>query len=181
MLQIDTPRAVLITGPFGVGKSAVAAEIANILEGEVAYAAIDLDWLMWYDDGRSEGHSDATTAMLARNLAGVVANYREAGVLLFVLAGSVRAADELGALRAAVRMPMIVVRLQAPLAEIERRLATDVTTGRQDDLRRTREWIAAGEVTDFEDFVVENEGPIRDVARSIIALLVRKPDDRRTT
>jgi hypothetical protein len=56
-----------------------------------------------------------------------------------------------------------------------------VTTGRQDDLRRTREWIAAGEVTDFEDFVVENEGPIRDVARSIIALLVRKPDGRRTT
>ena len=111
MLETDAPCAILITGPFGVGKSAVTVEIANLLEGEVAYAAIDLDWLMWYDDRRSEGHSDATTDMLARNLAGVVANYREAGVRLFVLAGSVRAADELRALRAAVRMPMIVVRL----------------------------------------------------------------------
>jgi hypothetical protein len=171
VLESDTLRAVLLTGPFGVGKSAVAAEIADVLGGHVAYAAIDLDWLMWYDDGHSAAHSDATTEMLARNLGAVVANYREAGVRLFILAGSVRAADEYRALRAAVGMPVIVVRLHAPLAEIEARLASDVTTGRQDDLRRTRNWIAAGEKSDFEDFAIENVGPIRAVARRVIDLV----------
>jgi adenylylsulfate kinase-like enzyme len=41
-------EAVLITGPFGTGKSSVAIEIADILEKRgVRYAVIDLDWLCW--------------------------------------------------------------------------------------------------------------------------------------
>lgn len=168
--QDEDCRAVLLTGPFGVGKSAMAAEIADLLEGRVPFAAIDLDWLGWYDDGHTEGHSLESAAMLARNLAAVVSNYRDAGVRVFILAWWMRSAAEKRLLRDAVQMPLIVVRLHAPLAEIEARLATDVTTGRIDDLRRAREWIAAGEATGMEDFVVENRGPIREIARSIMDL-----------
>ncbi len=42
----SAPRAVLVTGVYGTGKSTLAGEMANILEqGSVAYAALDLDWL----------------------------------------------------------------------------------------------------------------------------------------
>jgi chloramphenicol 3-O-phosphotransferase len=163
-----SPRAVLLTGPFGVGKTAVAEEMADLLEGEIAFAAIDLDWLAWYDDGRSEAHGLAATAMLARNLAAVVANYRAAGVELFVLAGSVRDEGDLEAIRGALGMPLTVVRLHAPLDEIEARLAAAPTTGRRDDLRRAREWVAAGEPTGFQDAVVENRGPLRSVAEAVL-------------
>ena len=43
---MNDARALLLTGVFGAGKSAVAEEIADLLEGGASpYAAIDLDWL----------------------------------------------------------------------------------------------------------------------------------------
>jgi len=181
-VDVDTPRAVLLTGPYGVGKSSVAEEIADVLEGQVPFAAIDLDWLAWYDDGASEGHGPAASAMRARNLAAVVGNYREAGVQYFVLAGTVGTEPELQAIRDALRMPLTVVRLDAPLADIEARLATAQTTGRQDDLRRAGEQVAAGEARGLEDLVIENRGPLPDVARAVLEALrwpISRPDEFR--
>ncbi|MGI8533580.1 MAG: adenylyl-sulfate kinase, partial [Candidatus Limnocylindrales bacterium] len=41
-------QGVLLTGIFGVGKSTVAAEMAEMLEErQVRYAALDMDWLTW--------------------------------------------------------------------------------------------------------------------------------------
>ena len=41
---------VFITGLYGSGKSSVASEIAEILErAGIAYGAIDLDWLTWFE------------------------------------------------------------------------------------------------------------------------------------
>ena len=46
---------VLITGLFGVGKSSVAAEFADLLEArDERYAAIDFDRLTWADTGTGE-------------------------------------------------------------------------------------------------------------------------------
>jgi hypothetical protein len=39
----------MLTGAFGSGKSSMAAEIADLVEGKQPYAAIDLDWLAWFD------------------------------------------------------------------------------------------------------------------------------------
>ena len=167
MLKLDAPHAILLTGPFGVGKSSLAAEIADIVEGELPYAAIDLDWLAWYDtiDGSPEHELGAVGL---KNLSDVVRNYLDAGVRLFVIAGAVEDAGELALLKTALPMPVTVVRLEVPIAEIEARLGADVTTGRQDDLRRAREWIRAGQGTGFEDLVIANTGPIREVARTVI-------------
>jgi adenylylsulfate kinase len=163
------PRALLLTGPYGAGKSALAAEIAALLEGQRPFAAIDLDWLAWYDDGVTPGHSPAAFEMLARNLAAVVANYRDAGVRLFVLAGAVLDAPSHQRLLAAMSMPVRVVRIGAPAEEIERRLTGDPTSGRADDLREALAWIAAGEPLSFEDDAVVNAGPIRLVAEEVLA------------
>ena len=82
-------EGVLITGVYGSGKSSVAAEIAYLLEQRrQPYALLDVD-LPGLGRGRLLRHSAAYWLTL-RNLASVVANYREAGVGTFVMAYFVR-------------------------------------------------------------------------------------------
>ena len=165
---LKEPSALLLTGVFGTGKSSVAEEIAELLEarGEV-YAAIDLDWLAWSNVPGS-GHDDHV--VLARNLAAVATTYRERGARRFVLAGAVEDRETLEAIRTAVAVPLTVVRLTAPMAVIEERLAGSTTSGRADDLARAREWFAADTGAGLEHAALENVGPIRDTARRAIEL-----------
>jgi hypothetical protein len=163
-------EAVLITGVYGSGKSSVAAEIADVLEkrGD-SYAYLDLDFLTWgypgsYDEGA--GHR-----MLLKNLVPVVSNYLAAGVRFFILAGFLGSRSELGTLRAELHMPLRVARLTVPLDEIEKRLRSDVTTGRQDDLRQAAAQIARSEEAGIEELVVPNDGPVRQVALQILEWL----------
>jgi hypothetical protein len=96
----------LIVGAYGTGKSSVCEEMAEVLESRgMTYAAIDLDWLGWYDaPGRSGGHARRDPVGLA-NLSNVVSSYLVAGVEHFVLAGSVWSGVELVAIRSAVPLP----------------------------------------------------------------------------
>jgi hypothetical protein len=167
MLRLERPRAVLITGPFGSGKSSLVGDIADVVEGTIPYAAIDLDWLAWFNamDG-SPDHEVGPVEL--KNLSDVVRNYLDAGVLFFVMARSVPNAREAALLKGVLPMPVTMVRLEVPLAELEGRLGDDITTGRQDDLRRMREWIAEGQGIGFEDLVIENGRPLRDVALEVI-------------
>ena len=160
----------MITGVYGSGKSSVAAEIAYVLEqqGE-AYALLDLDYLGW----ASTGGGDRVTELLLmlRNLADVASNYRRAGIRLFVLAYFVRDAGLLQGIREALGLPLRAARLTVPLTEIERRLASDVTSGRRDDLQRAAEQIAASEGAGIADVVVSNDRPIAIVAREVLTFL----------
>ncbi len=160
-------EAVLITGVYGSGKTSVVEEIADILEGLGApYAALDLDWLAWFDTG-SLGEA-AANRMLLKNLASLVSNYLAAGVRHFVLAGAYGERSELDDLRAELPMPLRVVRLSVPLPEIERRLRSDPTTGRQHDLRVATAWVAASRGVGIEDIAVTNDRPVRQVAQGIL-------------
>jgi len=161
----QTEEAVLITGVFGAGKSSAAEEIADILEKRGSpYAVLDLDWLAWFGPEDAAIHQ----RVLLQNLASVVGNYLAAGVRLFVLAYAVPDAQQLGELKAALRMPVKVVRLTVSLQEITRRLQSDVTTGRQGDLRESATWLAASKGAGIEDMTIPNERPIREVAASIL-------------
>lgn len=171
MTTLESPHAILITGPYGSGKSSLAGEIAELVEGDVPYAAIDMDWLAWFDTGEGdEGHE--TSAVELRNLSDVVRNYLEVGIRLFVIAAPIRHAWEVEALRGVLPMRVTVVRLDVPIDEIERRIGSDDTAGRQNDLRRAREWIEAGEGIGFEDMVISNSAPLREVARTVIERVV---------
>jgi adenylylsulfate kinase-like enzyme len=162
------PSAVLLTGVYGSGKSTVAAEIAGILGARrLPYAALDLDWLGWFDNGELDSHGAGLSVMLA-NLSAVVGNYRRSGVRLFVLAWAVPGRAELDAIRAQLGMPVRAVRLTVPLAQIEERLRADVTTERRDDLREAAAWIATSRGVGVEDVTVANESPIREVALTIL-------------
>jgi len=169
MAVIDS-EAVLITGVYGSGKSTVAVEIAYLLEQRrQPYALLDLDFLGWgvnYSDDDSAG-----PALMLRNLAAVVSNYREAGISVFVLAHFVRDQDALRGIREAVGVPLRVVRLAVPLPGIEKRLAADVTAERRENLREAGRQTAAGEGVGLEDAMVANDRPVAVVARQVMSWL----------
>ena len=163
-------EGILITGVYGSGKSSVAAEIAYLLEqhGE-RFALLDLDYLSWV--GPDTGGRAAEIELLSQNLAAIVPNYRRIALTLFVLAYFVRDAAEVQAIRAALDLPLKVVRLAVPLAIIEQRLASDVTSGRRDDLREAAEQIATAEGAGLEDATIANDRPVHVVAQEIMAFL----------
>jgi hypothetical protein len=161
---------VLITGVYGSGKSSVAAEIAYLLEQrQQPYALLDLDYLSWGGTGSSDRAEEF--GLLLQNLADVAGNYRRAGIRLFVLAYFIRDGTELRALRKAAGLPLRVARLEVPLAQIEQRLAADITSGRRDDLRRAASSIAAAEGVGVEDVVITNDRPIEIVAEELLTFL----------
>ncbi len=73
-------------------------------------------------------------------------------------------------------MPLSVVRLTVPLEQIEQRLASDVTTGRRDDLRAAAESLATQEGSGLEDLAISNDQPVTSVAKQILAFLGWEPD-----
>jgi len=163
-------EGVLVTGVYGSGKSSVAAEIAYLLEqrGE-PYALLDLDYLSWAGDATSDRVSEF--GLMLENLAAVAANYRRAGIRLFVLAYFVRSPGEVQGVREALGLPLRVARLTVRLPEIERRLAGDVTSGRRDDLREAASSIAAAEGAGIEDLAIGKDRPIGVVARDVMTFL----------
>ena len=108
---------------------------------------------------------------MLQNLAAVAANYRRAGIKLFVLAYFVRNPSEVAGVRRAVGLPLRVARLTVPLPDIEQRLAGDVTSGRRDDLREAAASIAAAEGAGVEDVTITNDRPVGIVARDVMTFL----------
>jgi hypothetical protein len=169
---VNTRKAesVLLTGVYGSGKSSVAQEIAYLLEqaGE-PYALLDLDYLSWAGSGTDDRATEF--GLMLQNLAAVTSNYWRAGIRLFVLAYFVRSPGEVRGVQEAVGLPLRVVRLTVPLPGIERRLASDVTSGRRDDLREAASSIATAEGAGIEDVVISNDRPIGVVARDVLTFL----------
>jgi hypothetical protein len=160
------PQGVLITGVYGSGKSSVAAEIGYELEqrGEL-YALLDLDFLGWVGD------HDTGRATMLRNLAAIAPNYKGLGVGRYVLAYFVPDRRTLDAINDALAVPLRVVRLSVPITEIERRLSADVTSGRKDDLRDAAESIASSAGAGVEDLLIENTGPVQEIAGAVMSWL----------
>jgi adenylylsulfate kinase len=155
-----------MTGVYGSGKSSVAAEITYLLEQrDQPYALLDLDYLGWVGD-----HAIGYRMML-RNLAAVASNYLDAGIGVFVVAYFVRDPEALRSVREALTVPLRVVRLSVSWPDIERRLTSDVTSGRRDDLRDAAASIAEGEGVGVEDIVISNDRPVGTVAREVMAWL----------
>jgi hypothetical protein len=168
-------EAVLLTGLYGVGKSTVAAELAERLEqADVHYAALDLDWLAWGWSPEGLSHDEGGDPLLLENLDLVVGNYRRRGNDRFVLAGTIPSGRALDGLRATIDMPLRIVRLTLPPEMVRLRLAGDPTAARAEDLARTVAW-AADEATGPSaipvDLVIANDGSVETTAAAILSWL----------
>ena len=166
-------RAVVLTGVYGSGKTTTAIEIVDRLDAlGVPSAAIDVDWLGWY---AAPGDPTSTTTRVSpsptsRRCARPTST-RASGS--FVLAWRVPDAAQLARLRGVLRMPLTVVRLEAPLDVIERRLAHDPNASRADDLRVAASDIAAAgeDGRPVGDITVSADRPVADVADDVLARL----------
>ncbi len=165
------PAAVLLTGVYGTGKSSVAAELAFLLQerGE-RFALLDLDFLGWAATGQP-GRQYGFRLMLA-NMRAVIANYAPGGRRL-VRARLLRSRRR-GTCRAPgpqSRVPLSVVRLEAPLAEIEppaRRRRHHRAPGRPAGRSGVdRGWRGHR----LEDLLIRNDRPCPVVAREVLAFL----------
>ncbi|MEA2574344.1 MAG: hypothetical protein QOH93_1642 [Chloroflexia bacterium] len=168
--ESENTQVVVITGPVGVGKSAVAAELSDLLDAAgVAHAMVDMDWLRWCYP--SPADDPFHTALGFQNLAAVWANYHVVGARRLILVDIVETRSAVDDYKAAVPGAEIqVVRLDATLATIRRRLEGR-ETGANLDWHRNR----AAELKDLmqaravEDFLVQTEGrTIAEVAAEIL-------------
>jgi hypothetical protein len=172
MTEPDDARAVLVTGIYGTGKSSAIEEMASLLEDRgVRYAAMDLDWLGWFDPGVEGDDHEAGWPVKLKNIAAVAGNYHDAEIRRFLMAGSIGTPDKVDELQRAIAMPVFVVRLTLPIEEIERRLGPSVTAGRDNDLAVARRWSAERWGEGVGDLVIANDRPIRHVASAILASL----------
>ncbi len=119
--DVGSPRALLITGTVGVGKTTVAEAVSELLvQHRVPNAVVDVDALR---RGWPCPPGDPFNVRLAlRNLAGVSANYVEAGFTRLILAGVIETPSERQAYQAALGMPLSVCRLHGNPAVVGDRL-----------------------------------------------------------
>jgi hypothetical protein len=163
-------EAVLITGVYGAGKSSVVADIGAVLQtrGE-HFGLLDVDWLGWFDCGGDEALHDQ---VLYSNVRRMCAAYLEVGVRRLALARSVKDQSQLDAIRAAVMVPMRVVRLEVDESLVEQRLSSDPTEERQlDDLKVAKEWLIAGYGVGLEELRLPGDRPIRETSELICSWL----------
>jgi gluconate kinase len=161
---------VVVTGVYGVGKSSVVEEMAELLEQDsVSYGALDIDWLWWFDVPGLD--DEASRQVLFANLKSVARNYLDAGVIRFLLAWSIRSQEDLDALRGAVPFSLRVIHLTASIDLIRERLAPAVTAGRQQDLLNSEKWLRERTGSNLGAVTVANDRPIRAVATEILDLL----------
>jgi thymidylate kinase len=163
-------RSLLLTGQYGAGKTAVAAEITHILsEHGQRSAAIDLDWLAWVGPDLDES---AMSRLRSANLAALVRAFRSEGVERVVVAGTVRTGADVELVRLATQPSRLcVIRLQVPDDEAVARIrGRDVGRERVELLGDCAEVAAVVAATQFHDFDVANpnQRPIDEVAWEVL-------------
>ena len=115
------PRALLINGTVGVGKTTVAAAVSHLLvQAQVPNALIDVDALRQAWPSPLQDRFNMRLAL--RNLTSVAANYVEAGATHLILAGVVETPPDRRAFETALGMPVTICRLLGDPAAIRDRL-----------------------------------------------------------
>ncbi|WP_434440134.1 hypothetical protein [Lentzea sp. E54] len=163
-------KALLITGPVGVGKTTVAEAVGDRLaDAKVPHAVIDLDWLSSCRPAPAD--DPFHFALQLRNLQAVARNYAEAGVHRLVLAGVVESRADRERYAEVIGAKLNVCRLKADLSVVHERL-----TRRHHDeprlrwhLNRADELEMLFTSTWIDDFVVAADQPVAEVAQDVIA------------
>jgi hypothetical protein len=149
---------LVVTGPIGVGKSAVLYEADSLLVAAGSrHATVELEELArcW-----SPAIEPARAAFVYRNLAAVWANFAAVGADRLLLSALVeRRTDVEGVVEAVPGTVVTVARLHAPLAVLEQRVRSrEAGDSVEGELDGARWWARHFEEQHPEDFVVESGG-----------------------
>jgi len=162
---------ILVTGPVGVGKTTLIAEMGGVLRAaNIPHAAVDFDELtecypLPADDDRWG------TKLGFANLAAIWRNYRDSGADHLLIARVIESRLELDGYRAAVPGAEItVVRLRASPKTLQARVRRrGPGAGMQWHLDRAVELAALMDKQRVEDVVIETEGrDPTELAREIL-------------
>lgn len=171
MVEVESVPVLVITGPVGVGKTSVAAEIGRRLAAAaVPHAVVDADALRGYAPKPADDPFGERVGL--RNLAAVWAVFREAGAARLVLADVVGVTDRIEAYRTAVPgAAVVVVRLLAGPVTLETRLRRrEITPDLAWYLRRAPELVGIMERAGIGDVLVATDGrSVGEVAEEILA------------
>jgi len=113
---------LILTGPVGVGKTAVSDVVSEMLtEREVPNAVIDIDCLRWAYPRPQDDPFNIKLGLV--NLSAVWANYRTIGVTHLIIPNVVESADEIRSIEETVPSAVATtVCLTAPIDTIHDRL-----------------------------------------------------------
>ncbi|MFJ8161221.1 hypothetical protein ACIRBY_09830 [Streptomyces sp. NPDC096136] len=115
------PRALLINGTVGVGKTTVAESVGGLLtDAGLPHAVIDLDWLCQSWPATSD--DPFNFRMMLRNLRSVSGNYLAAGAVRLVVAGVIEDLEGRALCGEAIGAELSVCGLQADLPAVHQRL-----------------------------------------------------------
>jgi predicted kinase len=161
---------LLVTGPIGVGKTAVLHEAdALLIEVGAGHGTVELEEIArcWTD-----AMERSRASLVYQNLAALWSNFAAVGASRLLLAGLLEQRSELRLVSEAVPGAAVtVVRLHAPLSVLEQRIRLREPGSPKGEIDGARWWAEHLDKARLEDHLVETEDrPVDEVAREVLRL-----------
>jgi hypothetical protein len=162
---------LFVTGPIGVGKTAVLHEADSLLiEADVRHATVELEEIArcW-----TEPIEISRASFVYQNLAALWSNFAAVVATRLVLSGLVEQ-RRLEVQRVSEAVPgaaVTVARLHAPLAVLEQRICSREPASPDGELDGARWWTRHFAAEHPEDYLVESDQrPVREIADVVLRL-----------
>jgi predicted kinase len=161
---------LFVTGPIGVGKTAVLHEAdALLIDAGARHCTVELEEIArcWPDATES-----SRSRLVYGNLAGLWSNFAAVGASRLLLAGLIEQRSELRLVSEAVPGAAVtVVRLHAPLPVLEKRIRLREPASPEGEIDGARWWMRHLDQVCLEDHLVETGGrTVGEVARDVLRL-----------
>lgn len=162
---------LFMNGTCGSGKTTIGAAVAELVAGAgEPVAFVDMDAL---SHSWPRPPEDAFNKALGiRNLASVVRNFSDAGLMSVVIAGVIRDEGDLARYEEALRLNLTVVRLLAPLDVIDERLRSRYgeidTEGMAWHRQRAPELSGILDRSTVPMVAISNTASVSEVAREVL-------------
>jgi ribose 1,5-bisphosphokinase PhnN len=158
-------HVVVVTGPVGVGKTAVTREMTEVLdEREIPYLRYDADAVQYRPHPPDDRFGERATLQVLEYTWRLLRSSR------VILPKVVETRDWIDRYRTVIpESEVTIVRLTAPRDVVAARVrGREIGAGLDWHLARAIELEEHWEANPVEDFTVENIGPVRDVALEVL-------------